>query len=305
MTPTRQGSIRLLRVAGIDLYLHWSWFIVAYMSVQWRAGQYSSILWNVLEYLSLFFIVMLHEFGHAFACRQVGGTANQIVLWPLGGVAYVSPPQRPGAMLWSIAAGPLVNVVLFPILTVAFLLVRSWGWPADMTNGYVWIRSLWYINGLLLAFNLLPVYPLDGGQILRTLLWFAVGRAKSLMVASIVGFAGVAVLIGLALWVRDPWLGVLCVFILLNCWGGLMQARALARLARLPRQLGYACPSCRTAPPAGEFWVCGKCNIRFNTFATGAACPQCGEQFPVTRCLDCGAQHSMGEWVLTPPLPNS
>ena len=61
-----------------------------------------------------FLIVLLHEFGHALACRQVGGTANQIVLWPLGGVAYVNPPQRPGATLWSIAAGPLVNVALLP-----------------------------------------------------------------------------------------------------------------------------------------------------------------------------------------------
>ncbi len=83
-----------------------------------RAKSYSSITWNVLEYLALFLIVMLHEFGHALACRQVGGTANQIVLWPLGGVAYVNPPQRPGATLWSIAAGPLVNVAFLVILSL-------------------------------------------------------------------------------------------------------------------------------------------------------------------------------------------
>ena len=61
-------------------------------------------------------IVLIHEFGHQLACRSVGGQTHDIVLWPLGGVAYVSPPQRPGAQLWSIAAGPLVNVILFPIL---------------------------------------------------------------------------------------------------------------------------------------------------------------------------------------------
>ena len=72
----------------------------------------------MLEYLALFVIVLLHEFGHALACRQVGGQADQIVLWPLGGVAYVAPPPRPGATLWSIAAGPLVNVVLVPVLTI-------------------------------------------------------------------------------------------------------------------------------------------------------------------------------------------
>ena len=87
-----------------------------------RARQYSSLFWNALEYLALFAIVLLHEFGHALACRQVGGRAEQIVLWPLGGVAYVDPPQRPGATLWSIAAGPLVNVVLAPLLIGSYWL---------------------------------------------------------------------------------------------------------------------------------------------------------------------------------------
>ena len=63
-------------------------------------------------------LILAHEFGHSLACRSVGGEANRIVLWPLGGIAYVSPPQRPGATLWSIAAGPLVNVALVPVLFV-------------------------------------------------------------------------------------------------------------------------------------------------------------------------------------------
>src|SRR6266853_2130003 len=117
MTSIRQGSIHLFRFAGIDLFLHWSWFLVAAFEISNRAKSYSSLTWNVLEYLSLFLIVMLHEYGHALACRQVSGNANRIVLWPLGGVAYVDPPPRPGATLWSIAAGPLVNVALVPILT--------------------------------------------------------------------------------------------------------------------------------------------------------------------------------------------
>src|SRR3954451_511875 len=120
MPTARQGSIHLFRFAGVDLFLHWSWFLVGIYEIQSRAGRYSSIVWNVLEYLALFLIVALHEYGHALACRQVGGRANQIVLWPLGGVAYVDPPPRPGATLWSIAAGPLVNVGLMPVLSVLF-----------------------------------------------------------------------------------------------------------------------------------------------------------------------------------------
>src|SRR5216683_5045534 len=127
MIGIRKNSIRLFRFSGIQVSLHWSWFLVAAYEISDRQRAYSSITWNVLEYLALFLIVMLHEFGHALACRQVGGVANQIVLWPLGGVAYVNPPQRPGAFLWSIAAGPLVNVALLPILKIVGRTSRSLG----------------------------------------------------------------------------------------------------------------------------------------------------------------------------------
>src|SRR3954462_1143283 len=152
MTPSREGSFRLFRFAGIDVFLHWSWFLVAWYQISRRAGDYSSIKWNILEYVGLFGMVLLHEFGHSLACRQVGGQADQIVLWPLGGVAYVAPPQRPGAMLWSIAAGPLVNVVLLPILTGLLVLSSSVRLPADAQT---LIQAVWYMNCALLAFNLL------------------------------------------------------------------------------------------------------------------------------------------------------
>lgn len=136
-----QGAFRLFRVAGIDVLLHWSWFVVAIIEIQGRRRSYSSPLWNVLEYLALFLIVLTHEFGHALACRQVGGKADRILLWPFGGVAYVNPPQRPGATLWSIAAGPLVNVVLLPVLFAAFSFVRSNGWAYLHPDEYYFIRA--------------------------------------------------------------------------------------------------------------------------------------------------------------------
>jgi Zn-dependent protease len=146
MPTSRQGSIRLFRFSEIDVFLHWSWFLLAFYEINARKGRYSSIGWNVAEYLALFLIVTLHEFGHSLACRQVGGQANQIVLWPLGGVAYVNPPQRPGATLWSIAAGPLVNVVLAPIIMgigrVSLLmgLVCGSPRPADIDSRYFLYR---------------------------------------------------------------------------------------------------------------------------------------------------------------------
>jgi Zn-dependent protease len=294
--PSHQGSIRLFRFAGIDVFLHWSWFLVAVYEIQSRKGSYSSITWNVLEYLALFLIVTLHEFGHALACRQVGGKANQIVLWPLGGVAYVDPPARPGATLWSIAAGPLVNVALLPVLYGVVAQGRSLGWAETRPDLYGLMGTIYSINLYLLIFNILPVYPLDGGQILRSLLWFVLGRARSLMVATILGLIGVAGFIVFAIFEQSIWFGAIAVFMMMNCWGGLQHARALLRFAKLPRREGFACPACKTAPPLGEFWKCGKCGQAFDTFQTGSTCPNCRTGFATTKCLDCGAEHPIGEW---------
>src|ERR1041385_1103699 len=115
MNGLNRGAIPLFTFAGVSVSLHWSWLLVAVIEIGDRAKAYSSVGWNIAEYLALFLIVLLHEYGHALACRQVGGSANQILLWPLGGVAYVNPPPRPAATLWSIAAGPLVHVLLVPV----------------------------------------------------------------------------------------------------------------------------------------------------------------------------------------------
>jgi len=303
MPTGRQGSIRLFRFSGIDVFLHWSWFLVAAYEISDRQKAYSSLTWNVLEYLALFLIVMLHEFGHALACRQVGGVADQIVLWPLGGVAYVNPPQRPGAFLWSIAAGPLVNVALVPIFIIMGRTTRSLGLAQEMPNAVLLLHSVALINLGLLIFNILPIYPLDGGQILRSLLWFVMGRARSLMTATAIGFLGVAGLVVLALRFQSVWFGILSVFILMNCWRGLQQARALLRLAKLPRHGGFFCPSCKVSPPLGEYWRCSKCQKSFDTFQTQAICPSCSTQFATTACLDCGRLHPMSDWTISPIAP--
>jgi Zn-dependent protease len=300
MPNARSGSFHLFRLAGVDVFLHWSWFVVAAIELQTREGRYSSLAWSALEYLALFLIVLTHEFGHSLACRQVGGTANRIVLWPLGGVAFVNPPQRPGATLWSIAAGPLVNVVLLPVLYAALLLAGSMGWAQTMPDAYALLGWLSWINWRLLVFNLLPIYPLDGGQILRSLLWFVLGRGRSLMVATILGFVGVVGFFGLAVVKQSVWIGAVAVFMLMNCWGGLQHARGLLRLAKLPRRPGYACPSCRTAPPVGAYWTCGRCQQPFDTFETRGVCPHCQAQFDRTMCLDCQEQRPLNDWIVDP-----
>ncbi len=222
-------SIRLFQFSGITVFLHWSWFLVAFYQIYYRSGRYTAPAWMVLEYLSLFAIVLLHEFGHALACRQVGGKAEQIVLWPLGGVAFVSPPPRPGAVLWSIAAGPLVNLLLAPILFGAWYLTAAGFLPVG-EDAQTYIEIVAIINAGLFIFNMMPVYPLDGGQILQALLWFWLGRARSLQVVSYIGIAGAIGLVVLALGVTtDIWLVVIAGFIAWQAWNGLMRARALSQ----------------------------------------------------------------------------
>jgi Zn-dependent protease len=224
------GTIRLFKFSGIQVYLHFSWFIIAAIEIQ-RASLYSSQVWAAYEYISLFVIVLLHEFGHALACRQTGGHADRIVLWPLGGIAFVDPPRRAGAMLWSIAAGPLVNVILLPILSVALMLMRP-DLDADPSDLSLLVSHVWQINLGLLIFNMLPVYPLDGGQILRALLWFPLGEIRSLQIASVIGLVGAVVLAALALLLQimQPiWVVVLAFFLISRAIAGWQYAKALAQ----------------------------------------------------------------------------
>jgi Zn-dependent protease len=292
----------VFRLFGITVYLHWAWFIAIWYFVSQAKG-YSSPVWSVLECLSLFGIVLIHEFGHQLACRSVGGQTHDIVLWPLGGVAYVSPPQRPGAQLWSIAAGPLVNVILFPLLLILWRFGKSLGWEDTNHDAYNFVFTLFLINTTLLIFNMLPIYPLDGGQILRSLLWFLFGRANSLMAASIIGFVGVAGLILFALWIGDTWLIILSVFIVLNCWGGLTQARAMVKMANAPRREGFACPVCKAVPPRGAVWHCGKCRQGFDIFETQGVCPHCQTQYAATTCPECGSLRPISEWMTSANVP--
>jgi Zn-dependent protease len=292
--PNTSGTIRLFRIAGITVFLHWSWFLLAVFDTQLK-GRYSSLTWYILEYVVLIAIVTLHEFGHALACRQVGGRADTIILWPLGGVAYVDPPARPGANLWSIAAGPLVNLALMPVLGLAFLALRTRSTTPSL-NLTVFVNSLNAINIGLFLFNVLPIYPLDGGKILRSLLWYIVGRARSLLASVIVGFIGVVGLGLIAFSIQSGWLGIITAFAAMQCFNGYKLAQALKRLEDTPRREGVACPSCGAHPPLGTFWSCGLCKSAFDTFAENAKCPKCYTTFPKTTCTECGVQSPFSNW---------
>ncbi len=229
------GNFKLFSAFGITVFIHWSWFVVAYFMMRYSAlGEtYEE---RAAVYLSLFGIVTLHEFGHALACRSVKGRAERIVLFPLGGVAFVSPPQRPWPVLWSIVAGPLVNVALVPVTIGAFFLAGG-TITATETGGLLvqddgFLRSYLFtianINLVLLVFNMLPIYPLDGGQTLHAILWFFMGRAKSLKIAATIGLVFGIGLGVLFLFTGELFGLLLAAFIVWQAINGLRMARAIA-----------------------------------------------------------------------------
>jgi Zn-dependent protease len=222
---SKQNCIKLFRFSGVTVYLHLSWIVVAIFEIQNRRGNYSSLTYNIAEYLVLFLTVLLHEFGHALACKQVGGSAETIMLWPLGGIAYVSPPQRPGAVLWSIGAGPLVNVVLAVLSFAALISMSVAGLEQRAPDLFNLVNSIVWINVGLFLFNILPIYPLDGGQILRAILWFIVGPVKSLTICSVIGIVGALCAAVYSLIHANTWLVIMSLFLLMHACSAFKIAR--------------------------------------------------------------------------------
>jgi hypothetical protein len=182
---------------------------------------------------------------------------------------------------------------------------RAAAWPEALPNLYMLLFHVCAINLIILGFHLLPIYPLDGGQILRSLLWFALGSARSLTVACFIGFVGVAGVVLKAMQMHSWWIGLMAAFILMNCINGWKMARAMRQLENASHHQEFACPFCKAAPPAGEFWLCGRCRKPFDIFATQANCPHCGMQFVVTKCLNCGKPSPINNWAIYPPVPSA
>jgi len=164
----------------------------------------------------LFISVLLHEFGHCFGARWVGGEANEILMWPLGGLAMVDPPRRPWPSFISTAAGPAVNLAICLITGLAIAIIDRNIWaipwlpifkglreyvPTSSTTFYLW--WIFLVNYGLFMFNMMLVfYPFDAGRMIQELLWLKVGYYRSMKFATVVGMVGavVAGMIGLALW---------------------------------------------------------------------------------------------------------
>ena len=127
--------------------------------------------------------------------------------------------------MWSIAAGPLVNVLLVPTIWGVGWVLNLTGVATESPDVWRWLNALALINFTILVFNLLPVYPLDGGQMLRSLLWFGIGPRRSLLIATAIGLAGTVGFVALAVRWQSIWIGVMAAFIGFNCWRAFQAAR--------------------------------------------------------------------------------
>jgi Zn-dependent protease len=183
-----RSSIRLGRLFGIEVGLHYSWFIIALLITMSLGSQFqathkdwgSNVIWalSILTALLFFVTLLAHEMSHALVARTRGLTTKAITLFALGGVAQIEKEPEDAKTEFLVGVvGPLSSAVIGVILlAVAWALGWRMG-SAPETPLHAMFVWLGYINLSLAAFNMIPGYPLDGGRILRSILWLTSGDA--------------------------------------------------------------------------------------------------------------------------------
>jgi Zn-dependent protease len=298
MRDPMSWAIPLFRAFGIPVKVHLFFFIITLGFFLRQVTLEGNIVWwgDVLLFtvVLLFGIVLVHEFGHCFGGRWVGGEANEVLIWPLGGLAYVDVPHHWKAHTITAAAGPAVNVVLcllctFVLAAFGFLpnanplpwsnnpyvsemknfrdgrlytsdyglrlyrpgssdevrmpeLASKLGNATELndaiikTNGaverakaptvLVWVNRTFWLSWILLLFNLLPAFPLDGGQIMQGLIWSKSGYRQGTAIASYAGYGVGAVFLIASIAINEALLLGLGAFMLFSSWAKLRSLEA-------------------------------------------------------------------------------
>jgi Zn-dependent protease/CBS domain-containing protein len=222
------GSFKVGRFSGIDVRVHWTFFLLLafFAFIGYGAsGSPLGALTAIVAIVALFFCVLLHEFGHSLVAQRLGIGIHSITLLPIGGVSNLeSLPEKPADEVKISVAGPLVSVVLALIFFgVGLLLGAVPSTPADPFTGFGSVGQfffyLGYLNAVLAVFNLLPAFPLDGGRILRGLLANRLGAVRATDVASVVGQVFAAAFFVVGLLGGDILLALVAVFIFFGASG--------------------------------------------------------------------------------------
>ena len=227
------GSVHLFTVFGVRVRAHASLIVLIVLVLLFGLGQGSSVIARVQSMAELFVVILLHEFGHCFAARSTGGAADEILMTPLGGLAMAMARRNPWSTFVTVAGGPLVNVVIC-LLCGAGLYFSIGYWPlgpwsfhrafeGNLTPGWFTLSSylFWFyaVSYYLLLFNLLPVFPLDGGQLLQSILWKPLGYYKSMLITVNIGLVGAVLMamVGIATF-GTMMGGLLLILIALSCF---------------------------------------------------------------------------------------
>jgi stage IV sporulation protein FB len=198
------GSVSIGTWFGIRVRIHATLIILVIFRLLGSHVQGDDLADRAISMAALFAIILLHEFGHCFASRWMGGQPDDILMWPLGGLASANPPHRPIPTLVTVIGGPAVNVIIC-LITGLYLFLVVGDVPLNPFNpvmvvqmrpsqfsmyvGWVYLMSYY-----LLLFNLLPIFPLDGGQILQSSLWWKIGYYRSMLIACTTGMIGAVML---------------------------------------------------------------------------------------------------------------
>jgi stage IV sporulation protein FB len=227
-------SFKLFRVAGIEVRVHITFLLLlAFLALGSFASGGAAAAIQVVAFVCLIFLcVLLHEFGHAMAARRYGIRTPDITLLPIGGLARLERmPEKPSEELVVAIAGPLVNVVIALLL---FPFAQGMFHPEVIENAAVGlVPKLFTANVMLVLFNLIPAFPMDGGRVLRAFLAMRMDYARATALAASIG-QGIAVMGGLwALTHGLPMLVLVAIFIFV----GAQSEAAFAQLKGLSASL--------------------------------------------------------------------
>lgn len=183
--------MKVARIRGIDVRIHWTFWVLVlfYLISASRTEGLAGGVTAVAFIFSIFLCVLLHEFGHAFAAEWYGIPTRDITLLPVGGVARLERmPEKPVQELVVALAGPAVNVVIAAllILPIALGILSSTAAPVFLW-GTNFFMQLLIVNVVLVCFNMLPAFPMDGGRVLRSLLAIRLGHLRATQIAARLG----------------------------------------------------------------------------------------------------------------------
>jgi Zn-dependent protease len=231
-----RGTFKLATFFKIPVRIHWTFFglVLGYLLYSGYLSDWDwrSMAWSMFFVFTLFFLVVLHEYGHALMARYYKVRTRDIILFPIGGVARLDHiPEKPAHEFWVAIAGPMVNFVLAAIFSTYLLqfpagerwnILQAVRHPDGnyFLDQYskidLYLFFVIYLNLILGIFNLIPAFPMDGGRILRALLSIPLGRYRATGIAVRLGQVAALGMIAYAILESSPIFILISVFILIT-----------------------------------------------------------------------------------------